>query len=47
MLLILDELEMLWEPTASRGDLEDLLSLLTGVNYLALIVGSVDFGRRL
>jgi Cdc6-like AAA superfamily ATPase len=46
-LLILDELEMLWEPTASRGDLEHLLSLLTEVDHLALIVGSVGFGRRL
>ncbi|KAJ7328091.1 hypothetical protein DFH08DRAFT_816254 [Mycena albidolilacea] len=31
MLLILDELEILWEPTASRGDLE-------GVDHLALII---------
>ncbi|KAJ7859826.1 hypothetical protein B0H14DRAFT_3628439 [Mycena olivaceomarginata] len=38
MLLILDELEMLWEPIASRGDLEDLLSLLTGVDHPALII---------
>jgi Cdc6-like AAA superfamily ATPase len=47
MLLILDELEMLWEPTASRRDLEDLLSLLTGVDHLALIVSSVGFRPRL
>ncbi|KAJ7813298.1 P-loop containing nucleoside triphosphate hydrolase protein [Mycena olivaceomarginata] len=28
-LLILDELETLWEPASSRGDIEELLSLLT------------------
>jgi Cdc6-like AAA superfamily ATPase len=37
-LLILDELETLWEPTSSRGDIEELLSLLTGVGDLALMV---------
>jgi hypothetical protein len=31
----------------SHGDLEDLLSLLTGLDHLALIVGSVGFGPRL
>ncbi|KAJ7801333.1 P-loop containing nucleoside triphosphate hydrolase protein [Mycena olivaceomarginata] len=36
-LLILDELETLWEPASSRGDTEELLSLLTGVEDLALI----------
>ncbi|KAJ7691389.1 hypothetical protein B0H14DRAFT_2550557 [Mycena olivaceomarginata] len=30
-LLILDELETLWEPAISRGDIEELLSLLTGI----------------
>ncbi|KAJ7896607.1 P-loop containing nucleoside triphosphate hydrolase protein, partial [Mycena olivaceomarginata] len=30
-LLILDELETLWEPASSRGDIEELLSLLTGI----------------
>ncbi|KAJ7839136.1 hypothetical protein B0H14DRAFT_3140846 [Mycena olivaceomarginata] len=37
-LLILDELEMLWESTESRGDIEELLSLLTDINHLALII---------
>ncbi|KAJ7740283.1 hypothetical protein B0H14DRAFT_3167970 [Mycena olivaceomarginata] len=37
-LLILDELETLWEPTNSRGNIEELLSLLTGVEDLALII---------
>ncbi|KAJ7857920.1 P-loop containing nucleoside triphosphate hydrolase protein, partial [Mycena olivaceomarginata] len=36
-LLILDELETLWEPASSRGDIEELLSLLTGVEDLALM----------
>ncbi|KAJ7815650.1 P-loop containing nucleoside triphosphate hydrolase protein, partial [Mycena olivaceomarginata] len=30
-LLILDELETLWEPTSSRADIEELLLLLTGI----------------
>ncbi|KAJ7319425.1 P-loop containing nucleoside triphosphate hydrolase protein, partial [Mycena albidolilacea] len=30
-LLILDELETLWEPMSSRGDIEELLSLLTDI----------------
>jgi Cdc6-like AAA superfamily ATPase len=37
-LLILDELETLWEPASSRGDIEEFLSLLTGVDNLALVV---------
>ncbi|KAJ7813283.1 P-loop containing nucleoside triphosphate hydrolase protein [Mycena olivaceomarginata] len=37
-LLILDELETLWEPASSRGDIEELLSLLTGVEDLALMI---------
>jgi GTPase SAR1 family protein len=37
-LLILDNLETLWEPTESRGNIEEFLSLLTGVHHLALIV---------
>ncbi|KAJ7181406.1 hypothetical protein C8R43DRAFT_1116782 [Mycena crocata] len=37
-LLILDNLETVWEPTKSRGDIEELLSLLSGVNHLALII---------
>ncbi|KAJ7321296.1 hypothetical protein DFH08DRAFT_384191, partial [Mycena albidolilacea] len=36
-LLILDELETLWEPPSSRGDIEELLSLLIGVEDLALM----------
>ncbi|KAJ7733368.1 P-loop containing nucleoside triphosphate hydrolase protein [Mycena olivaceomarginata] len=37
-LLILDELETLWEPLSSRLDIEELLSLLTGVEDLALMI---------
>jgi hypothetical protein len=37
-LLILDNLESLWEPICSRGGVEELLSLLTDVPHLALIV---------
>ncbi|KAJ7321318.1 P-loop containing nucleoside triphosphate hydrolase protein, partial [Mycena albidolilacea] len=37
-LLILDELETLWEPASARGDIEELLSLLTGVEDLALMI---------
>jgi Cdc6-like AAA superfamily ATPase len=36
-LLILDELEALWEPKGCRGDVEELLSLLTGIENLALM----------
>jgi AAA+ superfamily predicted ATPase len=36
-LLILDELETLWEPASCRGDIEELLSLLTEVEDLALM----------
>jgi Cdc6-like AAA superfamily ATPase len=39
-LLILDNLETLWEPTESRGHVEEFLSLLTGIEHLALVVGS-------
>ncbi|KAJ7804853.1 P-loop containing nucleoside triphosphate hydrolase protein [Mycena olivaceomarginata] len=35
-LLILDNLETLWEPAESRGDVEEFLSLLTGIDHLAL-----------
>jgi Cdc6-like AAA superfamily ATPase len=38
-LLILDSLETLWEPAESRGNIEEFLSLLTGVDHLALLVG--------
>jgi hypothetical protein len=37
-LLILDNLETLWEPTESRANIEEFLSLLTGVEHLALVV---------
>ncbi|KAJ7894440.1 hypothetical protein B0H14DRAFT_771315, partial [Mycena olivaceomarginata] len=37
-LLILDELETLWEPASSRADIEELLSLFTGVGNLALMI---------
>jgi AAA+ superfamily predicted ATPase len=37
-LLILDELEALWEPASLRGNIEDLLALLTGVEDVALMV---------
>jgi hypothetical protein len=39
-LLILDNLETLWEPAKSRPDVEEFLSLLTGVRHLALMVGA-------
>jgi hypothetical protein len=42
-LLILDNLETLWEPVQSRGKIEEFLSLLTGVDHLALVVGLKDF----
>jgi predicted ATPase len=37
-LIVLDNLETLWEPANSRGDIEEFLSLLTDVEHLALIV---------
>ncbi|KAJ7806673.1 hypothetical protein B0H13DRAFT_1929510 [Mycena leptocephala] len=37
-LLILDNLETLWEPTDSRANIEEFLSLLTGVEHLALMI---------
>ncbi|KAJ7855225.1 P-loop containing nucleoside triphosphate hydrolase protein, partial [Mycena leptocephala] len=37
-LLILDNLETAWEPIQSRGEIEEFLSLLTGVEHLALII---------
>jgi hypothetical protein len=37
-LLILDNLETIWEPPESRGDVEKFLCLLTEVEHLALIV---------
>jgi predicted ATPase len=37
-LLILDNLETVWEPAESRGDVENFLCLLEEVEHLALIV---------
>ncbi|KAF7344691.1 ATPase-AAA-core domain-containing protein [Mycena venus] len=37
-LLILDNLETVWEPIVSRREVEDFLSLLTDVKHLALII---------
>ncbi|KAJ7921542.1 P-loop containing nucleoside triphosphate hydrolase protein, partial [Mycena leptocephala] len=37
-LLILDNLETLWEPVESRSNIEEFLSLLTGVDHLALVI---------
>ncbi|KAJ7442413.1 hypothetical protein FB451DRAFT_1440110 [Mycena latifolia] len=37
-LLILDNLETLWEPAKTRGDIEEFLSLLTDVPQLSLII---------
>ncbi|KAJ7616191.1 P-loop containing nucleoside triphosphate hydrolase protein, partial [Mycena polygramma] len=37
-LLILDNLETLWEPTQSRQEIEEFLSLLTDVDHLALLI---------
>ncbi|KAJ7888250.1 P-loop containing nucleoside triphosphate hydrolase protein, partial [Mycena leptocephala] len=37
-LLILDNLETSWEPVQSRGKIEEFLSLLTGVDHLALVI---------
>ncbi|KAJ7779669.1 hypothetical protein B0H16DRAFT_1683016 [Mycena metata] len=37
-LLILDNLETVWEPTNSRKEIEEFLSLLTDINSLALMI---------
>jgi hypothetical protein len=37
-LLVLDNLETVWEPVQSRGGIEEFLALLTVVKHLALIV---------
>ncbi|KAJ6492123.1 hypothetical protein C8R45DRAFT_1137211, partial [Mycena sanguinolenta] len=37
-LLILDNLETVWEPTQSRSEVEEFLSLLTEVQHLGLII---------
>ena len=41
--LILDNLETLWEPVETREAIEELLSLLTGIQHLALIVSDEVF----
>jgi hypothetical protein len=38
-LLVLNNLETVWEPIECRGDIEEFLSLLTDVLQLALVVG--------
>ncbi|KAJ7488387.1 hypothetical protein FB451DRAFT_736227 [Mycena latifolia] len=44
-LLILDNLEIIWEPKESRGDVENFLALLTEVDHLGLILkGQLMFG---
>ncbi|KAJ7118505.1 hypothetical protein C8R43DRAFT_960288 [Mycena crocata] len=45
-LLIIDNLETLWEPTKTRADIEDFLALLTDVEDLALIVSCVLLSFR-
>jgi hypothetical protein len=42
-LLILDNLETVWEPSESRANTEEFLSLLTGVEHLTLVVSSQVF----
>ncbi|KAJ7659972.1 hypothetical protein B0H14DRAFT_2425384, partial [Mycena olivaceomarginata] len=37
-LLVLDNLETVWEPIQLRGGIEEFLSLLTEIEYLALII---------
>ncbi|KAJ7159773.1 hypothetical protein C8R46DRAFT_1287442, partial [Mycena filopes] len=37
-LLILDNLETVWDPSESRGELEEFLSLLADVKHLAIII---------
>lgn len=41
-LLVLDNLETPWEPLHARGEVEEFLSLLTGVEHLALIVSDIS-----
>jgi predicted ATPase len=45
-LLILDNLETVWEPAGCRSQIEEFLSLLTDVAHLALVV-SVHFDSHL
>ncbi|KAJ7833938.1 P-loop containing nucleoside triphosphate hydrolase protein [Mycena olivaceomarginata] len=37
-LLVLDNLDTLWEPPQTRGEIEELLSLLTEITHLTLII---------
>ncbi|KAJ6478229.1 P-loop containing nucleoside triphosphate hydrolase protein, partial [Mycena sanguinolenta] len=37
-LLILDNLETLWEPTKTRGSVEEFLAVLTDISHLAVII---------
>ncbi|KAF8139151.1 hypothetical protein K438DRAFT_1785943 [Mycena galopus ATCC 62051] len=45
-LLILDNLETLWEPAESRHDIEEFLSLLTDVDHLALMLTPCQITMR-
>ncbi|KAJ7880160.1 hypothetical protein B0H13DRAFT_1891878 [Mycena leptocephala] len=45
-LLILDNLETLWDSTDSRGKIEEFLSLLTDVEHLALVPLKQDAARQ-
>jgi Cdc6-like AAA superfamily ATPase len=42
-LLILDNLDTSWEPTASRNGVEEFLALLTDISQLALMVSDYIF----
>ncbi|KAF7345810.1 ATPase-AAA-core domain-containing protein [Mycena venus] len=37
-LLVLDNLETVWEPTECRSDIEEFLSLVTDIQHLALVI---------
>jgi hypothetical protein len=40
-LLVLDNLETPWEPSSSRSEVEEFISLLADIPQLALVVGRV------
>jgi GTPase SAR1 family protein len=44
-LLVLDNFETPWEPSSSRSEVEELLSLLADIPQLALVVGMVLNGK--
>jgi hypothetical protein len=46
-LLVLDNLETVWEPTESRADVEKFLCHLTDVEHLALIVSTKQYIHQL